>query len=122
MAPAIGSLSFDTMRGTLAPGSERVTPLDRPGQDGRGYREDGTKPVPCEFRTVKYEATAALAQTHAAACSALIGQASNLTDGRAQTHTHCFVVDAVPRILPCIQAGSAKFCIVTRWVLENYQV
>jgi len=120
MAAGISNLTFDTMRGTLRPAAEFVSPLDRLGEDGRGYRRDGKKPAPSEFVTVKFFESAAVAQAHVDSCMALIGESTTMTDGREQTHLYVMVVDCQARILPCIHNGSAAFKVLARWLIEDY--
>lgn len=123
--PAIGTVSFATMRGFVAIAAQGIEDKSRKGLNGHEYIKIGTRGEPSELVTVADFTTAVLAAAHITACVALQGgNPLTVTYADANTITNVQVLKCVPGQIHdgLVASGglsNGRYIVTIRWLMQH---
>lgn len=118
---SIGSKSVDIITGRPAAPAVRVETLaSQAGEDYERYRKLGTAAPAAEVRTMKAAfATAAAADTEAAAYRSLIATRQTITDGHGVTWAECMIIDVATETRIYHTGAAQKWRVEAVWTVRQ---
>ena len=121
MAMSIGAIGVDIMNGRPAPPAETLEPLPRlAGEDYGRFRTAGTVAPTVQIRTMKAGyATAALADTAAVACQALISTRVTITDSMAVAWTQCMIINVATHVDGHHTGSAWQYRVEAVWTIRQ---